>query len=478
VSVAGRSVTYTTDFRQEIEAEESVLLRRRFLLFSGILAFIGVLFLVLAVGMTLTEALAKGAVAAQTSDRSTASNTIESLDRGFYITATASVIGTAMYLVCFFIAWRGKLQWSALRSLSYWLVFLDGFIHLLVSASTGGGVGLFGLLLTHVAACVFLPWTPVQALRPVVPLLILYALMVALLRSNSVEIKVIQIVLSLFLPTPGVFIAWLKTGRRLEQHKMRFLSQRYSEVRRELVDARRIHQSLFPEPITDGPVRFNYRYEPMRQIGGDFLFFRTAGSSTSVVLLDVTGHGIPAALTVNRLHGELERLFAENPALAPSEAMRLINRYVHLTLANHSVYVTAFACRINTEHNTLEYASGGHPPAFIRTVDGRVEQLRDTGPQLGVFSDAEYESDPPKSVRFGPGDALIAYTDGAIECADHQGRMLGIAGLERLLASRTRAAEASSLRTDWTLEVMTAVERFRHGPPADDTLVIEVARSV
>lgn len=107
-----------------------------------------------------------------------------------------------------------------------------------------------------------------------------------------------------------------------------------------------------------------------------------------------------------------------------------------------------------------------------------MEQLRDTGPQLGVFSDAEYESDPPKSVRFGPGDALIAYTDGAIECADHQGRMLGIAGLERLLASRTRAAEASSLRTDWTLEVMTAVERFRHGPPADDTLVIEVARSV
>lgn len=477
MSSAARN-TYTSEFRQEIEAEESVLLRRRFLLFSGILAFFGVLVILMSVGMGVTQALAKGAIAAQTSDKTTTTSTIESLGREFYITNAASVIATLMYLVCFAIAWRGKLEWAALRTLSYWLVFLDGFMHLLVSASGASGLGLFGILLTHTLACIFLPWSPLQAIRPVVPLLVIYALIVAFFKSNSVEIKLFQIALSWFVPSPGVLIAWLKTGRRLEQHKMKFLAQRYSEVRRELVDARRIHQSLFPDPITDGPVRFNYRYEPMRQIGGDFLFVRQTGHCTSVVLMDVTGHGIPAALTVNRLHGELERLFAENPAISPSETLRLVNRYANLTLANHSVYVTGFCCRINTEKNTLEYASGGHPPAFVRGVDGSIEQLRDTGPQLGVFSDQEYESDPPRSVKFGPGDTLIAYTDGAIECANHQGRMLGIHGLERLLAGKTQAAEAVALRTDWTLEVMGLVERFRHGPPADDTLVIEVSRTV
>ncbi len=476
MSSSAKSVSYTTEFRQEVEAEESVLLRQRFLLFSGILAFFGLLVMLMSVGLSMTQALAKGAIAAQTSADTTAKQALASLDRSFYVNNAASVVATIMYLACFLTAWRGRLGWTAIRSLSLWLVFLDGLIHMIVSATTGGGLGLFGLLVTHVLACVFLPWTPGQSVRPVAPLLAIYALIVIFLRDNTPEIKTFNVILSLFIPTPGMFICWLKAGRRLEQHRMKFLARRYSEVRRELVDAQRIHQALFPEPVNDGPLRFNYRYEPMRQIGGDFLFFRSKGHGTSLVVLDVTGHGIAAALTVNRLHGELERLFAENPAIAPGEVMRLVNRYVHLTLANHAVYVTAFACRINTDRDTLEYASGGHPPAFIRTVDGRIEQLRDTGPQLGVFADHEYESDPPKSIRFGPGDTLVAYTDGAIECTDHRGRMLGIGGIERLLASEIRGGAAD--RPDWTRELMAMVERFRHGPPADDTLVIEVSRAI
>ena len=89
----------------------------------------------------------------------------------------------------------------------------------------------------------------------------------------------------------------------------------------------------------DGPVRLNYVYEPMRQIGGDLLFvhpppdaMRDGSGTFSAVILDVTGHGIAAALTVNRLVGELERLFSENAAASPGDVLRGLNRYVTVTL--------------------------------------------------------------------------------------------------------------------------------------------------
>ncbi len=264
--------------------------------------------------------------------------------------------------------------------------------------------------------------------------------------------------------------------------------------------------------MTTGPLRFTYRYEPMRQIGGDYLYARlcpsdsgpdagshagreggagdgtsnsSGGGALSVVVLDVTGHGIPAALTVNRLHGELERVFAETPTVSPGEVLRLLNRYVHLTLANHSVYVTALCLKFDCGTGQLSYASGGHPPAFLRAVDGTIHQLQSTAFVLGACADADFNSDPV-TMAFGPGDAVIAYTDGAIEARDKHGRMLGVQGFLKLVASLPgntgtvgvpSAAPVMTVSSRvWSEMLLNAVESHRDGPPADDTLVIEVMR--
>jgi serine phosphatase RsbU (regulator of sigma subunit) len=70
-----------------------------------------------------------------------------------------------------------------------------------------------------------------------------------------------------------------------------------------------------------------------------------------------------------------------------------------------------------------------------------------------------------------PGDCLIAYTDGAIEARDVRGRMLGVQGLCRLIASRP-----SEVHSGWSEGLLKAVEAHRYGPPADDTLMIEISR--
>jgi serine phosphatase RsbU (regulator of sigma subunit) len=251
-------------------------------------------------------------------------------------------------------------------------------------------------------------------------------------------------------------------------------------MRRELVDARRIHESLFPKPIHDGPLRFSYRYEPMRQIGGDYLYARFSPPTLecpegpgafNLLLIDVTGHGIAAALTVNRLYGEVERVFGEDPYASPADVLAALNRYVHLTLSRHSIYATALCIRVNCERDLVEFASGGHPPAFLCAADGTMHELASTSFVLGAVGPGDFDAGM-QQLRFVCGDALLAYTDGAIEARNPDGRMLGVLGLQKAIAV------CGAARMELAAHVLKIVEGHRVGPPEDDTLVVEICRSV
>lgn len=462
---------FTNDFRREFEAETLSLLHKRFLWFTGVVSGLGILAIIAQIVWTLVTQT-PGSVSAE---EQTAGK----------VALGVALLSLAAYVTAYLIVLLGHVSRERVLWLVFWLVVFDGVLHIALSTWwPGKGPGMFGVLLTHLLACCFLPWTPTQALAPIVVLVAVKALATTFFTKVGadgklpVPLMVFTIVMSPLAGLPGTLICWLRHSRRMEQFKLRSLATRYGEFRRELIDARRIHESLFPKPRTSGDVQFVYLYEPMRQIGGDFLFIAASptddgrGETLSVVLIDVTGHGIPAALTVNRLHGELSRLFAEDPAIRPGDVLRLLNRYVHLTLANHSVYVTALCVRIDPQHDALEYASGGHPTAFLRGVDGTVEELDSTSFVLGACPDTEFEP-MPRTHRFHAGDSLVAYTDGALEAKDKDGRMLGTRGMQRVVASPGYCPCGS-----WPQVIIGAVEQHRFGPPADDTLVVEIFRPV
>lgn len=370
---------------------------------------------------------------------------------------------------------------GGIERLSFGLVIFDAVVQILVrrlGVQPEIGMGVWGTMWAHTIAAVFLPWTTWQAVRTGLVASAAYAAVTLTYADDEFTDKLFRIAFFPLLAMPGTFIAWLKHSRRYEQHKLTFFQRRYADVRRELVDARRIHEALFPPAKVTRHLHFAYEYEPMRQIGGDYLYANWFGPSgghettLSVVLMDVTGHGIPAALTVNRLHGELERVFAENPEISPGEVLTLLNSYVFLTLATHSVFVTALCLKVNVAANTIDYASGGHPPAFLRTVDGKIHELASTTFVLGACGGHEFVSDP-KSLHFGPGDSLIAYTDGAIEARDRMGKMMGVKGVQKLVAFGSPENPGG-----WARTLRTAVESHRYGPPADDTLVVEIARAL
>jgi serine phosphatase RsbU (regulator of sigma subunit) len=105
-------------------------------------------------------------------------------------------------------------------------------------------------------------------------------------------------------------------------------------------------------------------------------------------------------------------------------------------------------------------------------VDGKIDRIESTTLVLGACHGDDFQHGE-RLVRFGPGDTLVAYTDGAIEARDNKGKMLKVAGMERLLASLVPDDQGG-----WSSAILRAVDQYRHGPPEDDTLLVEVWRPV
>ncbi|MBX9735653.1 MAG: serine/threonine-protein phosphatase [Phycisphaerales bacterium] len=501
---------YTTDFHQEYAAETSRIIRDRFVWLCALVVGFTLLFSLQRVWNDLVIPLLQLIRGVDTSG----------WDWGRPVGGLPDAITIGVFGLIGWRAWIGRFADADLMRFAVRMIQCCGaFAMLLYPVYTRERVlPIESVFLMHVIACACLPWSLKDAIRPMLPLLGLSAAMIlVIVLSGGVSMaRVLQavglIVFSPLVLAPGAIVATIKDKWRTELFRTRFFESRYGQMRRELVDARTLHEALFPKAETRDGIRLDYRYEPVRQIGGDFIFARWTPErpddivppgqtppneprveSLTVVLLDVTGHGLSSALTVNRISGELERLFAEDPATGPGEVLRALNRYVYLTLAPHAIYATAMVARVDRvaggDSCTLRYANAGHPPAFVlgsvsttgtdgvTTLDPRL--IPSTAPMLGVLSSDEFDPDP-RTMPLRPGERFIAYTDGAVETKNVRGDLFGVERMRTLLSPRTSSAGASSATLadpalGWSQTVINAVDAFRSGLPTDDTVVVEIA---
>lgn len=421
-------------------------------------------------------------------------------------------------------AWVGKLITDDVQRLTRTMVQIAGGVSMLLYPvyTAGRDVPIESVFTIHVIACACMPWSLRDALRPMYPLLVLNAVLVvaSLLARGSASttgasvwtLKTLFNIAGLVLVSPifiapGAIIAWVKERWRTELFRTQFFESRYGQMRGELIDARRVHEALFPKPTTRGGMKLDYRYEPMRHIGGDFLFARWDESPgvdrprLNVVLIDVTGHGVSSALTVNRLAGELERLYAEDPGAPPGQVLAALNRYVFLTMSQHALYCTAMCLRIEPPENgvwtastegepaigKVRYASGGHPPLYVRStrpardadtsagevlagsVNGpRVRRVDSTSLMLGVMGPEDFDAGEV-TIEIGAGDVVLAYTDGAVETRSASGELFGDERMARVIGQPGTGPAAG-----WSQGVLSAVDAYRSGPPSDDTVVVDV----
>ncbi|MBL9140323.1 MAG: serine/threonine-protein phosphatase, partial [Phycisphaerae bacterium] len=270
-----------------------------------------------------------------------------------------------------------------------------------------------------------------------------------------------------FVLLPGLVIAWWRLHRRRRAFNREMVSQGYFSLRRELSQARAIQHALFPKSIQTEAVDFDFTYVPANEVGGDFIHASVdAKGRLDIVVLDVTGHGLASALTVSRLSGEIERLLAEDPDIEPGHVLRMLNRYVNLTLSRHGVYATALCIQADPTSGEVLYANAGHPPAFVRRASGAVEQFDSTTWLLGAAPDSMFEHDQLSFV-LGPKDTLVLVTDGVHEAPDRKGLQFGLARLTEALA-RTPEPER------WSQHVASAADQWRRGVGDDDLLVASI----
>jgi len=317
--------------------------------------------------------------------------------------------------------WREGSRERVLRVASWLILFLGSITILsalvLHTLNTDRSINpLFALFAWHLAACLFLPWTPRESIRPFLPLMgAWFVVMVIVQPGEGVWPWLGRILFSPLIFLPGVLICWWRLRRHGERFASRMRGKLFSNMREELKRARAIHESLFPDEFNDQRIGFRYSFTPMRDMGGDFIHVnRPDPDRVDAILIDVTGHGLASALTVNRLYGEIERLRAEMPNATPAEMIRLLNRYIWLTLAKHGVFATAIAFSVDMQRGVLTWASAGHPPAFLLGVNGSMTDLDSTTYLLGAVGDEEFVAED-RQTELSPNDLIIAYTDGAFE---------------------------------------------------------------
>jgi hypothetical protein len=328
---------------------------------------------------------------------------------------------------------------------------------------------LISIFFWHLTASLFLPWNWRESLKPVIPLLSCWFLLrLGLATSEGSWAGFLgSIVLVPFLFAPALFLCYARLRWHQRRFKSGFVGRRFLAMRREFIQARAVHESLFPKPQDLGWLRFDFGYRPAADIGGDFIHAWTDDYDRfHVALIDVTGHGLASAMTVARIHGEIERLRDEHPDDGPARMLARINRYFQRLLARHRLFATAVLITVDPRTGELRYASAGHPPLFIRSRGG-VRELDSTTFLLGAVDGAAF-GEEEVSIYLEEGDRLILFTDGAYDAKSPGGERFGLDRLREILRRPTAPP-------NWTQFLMNLVETFEAGMPEDDLLVAEVA---
>jgi serine phosphatase RsbU (regulator of sigma subunit) len=239
---------------------------------------------------------------------------------------------------------------------------------------------------------------------------------------------------------------------------------------KELQIAARIQQSLLPAKLAAPPgYEMHASTLPCRTVGGDYLAVEPLPDGrTMLVIADVSGKGVPAALLVSMLHAALRvRLEAAADVGGLAALAARLNAFVHdSVLAGR--YITFHAVVLDPRTNTLTSVNAGHLPGFLAGPGG-ARRLEAGGTPLGLLSGPVYASE---SAAMAPGDVLLMLTDGVTEATDSAEQEFGLERIEALLA-RCRGQSAVEIHGHVLVELASFTE---DRPLVDDASLLVVRR--
>jgi phosphoserine phosphatase RsbU/P len=245
------------------------------------------------------------------------------------------------------------------------------------------------------------------------------------------------------------------------------LQHRQMEIEEDLRLAARVQNSLAPRSLVWGTMSVDAFYHPVHSIGGDFALVNSLDQDhLSLLVCDVSGHGIGSALVANRIYSETTaHLRSGMPFL---EMFRELNRFLIEDIAGSGMFVTLAAARIDAQRRSMVFAGAGHPPAILARP-GQIPLLLESHSMiLGALPDA-VDATANQEVQLQPDDRIVLYTDGITEVFNSRGEMLGIEGVQEIVR------QTSSLPPhEMKQGILDGVAAWREGSPTDDVSLMLV----
>jgi phosphoserine phosphatase RsbU/P len=228
--------------------------------------------------------------------------------------------------------------------------------------------------------------------------------------------------------SPAVVQARVHTHLVLRGIRAQLASQ-LQTIQSEMNTARQIQLSILPReiPAIKG-LDISARYLPMTSVAGDFYdFIAIDEKRIGILVADVSGHGMPAALISSMLKIALDG--QTKHATDPARVLDGLNRALCGKFQGH--FVTAVYVVVDTERECLLYAGAGHPPLILMDHStGEAHDFLENGLFLGYFPDASYTA---MEIPFKAGDWGVLYTDGIPEMTDPSDEQFGLERLKQFL---------------------------------------------
>ncbi len=242
-------------------------------------------------------------------------------------------------------------------------------------------------------------------------------------------------------------------------------------VASEMQIARQIQESLLPSTFPPFPEKRHMQLyavnQPAKEVAGDFYdFFLVGNSLLALVMGDVSGKGVPAALFMTMTRTLLRNICPDEPD--PAKALARANDLLCQD-NDASMFVTLFLAYYNIDTGQMLFANAGHNDPYIVSATGQVARFGRMGDiALGAMSGLSYTSD---TISLGVDDCLVLYTDGITEAPSPENEEYGEPRFERFLADRV----GQPLK-DICNEVVEDVNKFQNDERFDDVTIMLVRR--
>jgi len=239
-------------------------------------------------------------------------------------------------------------------------------------------------------------------------------------------------------------------------------------LKSDLEIARQIQFGLLPfAPYVAADLHIETAMRPANTVGGDYFDLIDLGEDRlAVVIGDVAGKGMPAALLMALLQGSLRTLITAG--LRGADVVTKLNAHLCANIPSNRL-VTFFYGELDRTTGMLDYVNAGHNPPFILRADGPSERLAPTAMALGILPEASFEL---FAAELEPGDRMLLYTDGITEATNARDEEYGDARVERWLRDH-RGADGRALIEGLVEDVVRFASPVR---PRDDMTLMSVSR--